>query len=240
MAGTFLLGAHCDDIAFSLGGALFDGYFGPFSPITVFTVSNYSRRPGSVAAVSRRRQTEDARFFRRVPAAAPSLWLGLLDAPLRLGIEPSATRHQPFPGSLEIAALATTLSRRSLADARVVAPLALGGHVDHRLLRAAALTLPGVGELLFYEDLPYASEMTLAEIRAQVDLLAKELPGDLEPVLLPSRAIADARRWAVRCYSSQVSMESLQRLLLHSWRLGTRELPAERLWRLPRRERNKR
>jgi LmbE family N-acetylglucosaminyl deacetylase len=50
--------------------------------------------------------------------------------------------------------------RESVADAqRVFAPAAIGGHSDHELVRDAALALAGEGrEVLFYADLPYATE----------------------------------------------------------------------------------
>jgi LmbE family N-acetylglucosaminyl deacetylase len=60
--------------------------------------------------------------------------------------------------------LAGEFRRRMPDGGRVVAPLALGGHVDHRLTRAAAenLSLP----LLYYADYPYVvrnpAELTAA------------------------------------------------------------------------------
>jgi LmbE family N-acetylglucosaminyl deacetylase len=45
-------------------------------------------------------------------------------------------------------------------DARFYAPLALGDHVDHQIVRAAAIALHRLGtDLLFYEDLPYMAQL---------------------------------------------------------------------------------
>lgn len=232
MPGTLLLGAHCDDLAFSLGGALFDGHFGPVLPVTVYTVSNYSRRhpPTAVAAIGKRRQEEDRRFFVRILSCASPLWLGRLDAPLRLGIEPAETRNIQIPLDGEDDSLAAELVHLPFSFERVVAPLALGGHIDHRLVRAAAVSFRKNRNLLFYEDLPYAGEMNPEEILTAVAALAEEMEGEPTPYLLPSPSILPSRQWAIRCYSSQVGPGSLEQLMTQPRRLGTGDLPAERLW----------
>lgn len=83
---------------------------------------------------------------------------------------------------------------------RVYAPLTVGGHVDHRLVRQAAEAW-GVpeGELVYYEDYPYA-----------------ERPGALETVIgdgdgwrveivpMTEQSLA-AKIAAVACYHSQIS-----------------------------------
>lgn len=232
MPGTLLLGAHCDDLAFSLGGALYDGYFGRVQPITVYTVSNYSRRhpPMEIAMIGKRRCQEDRRFFCRIPTAAPPLWLGRPDAPLRLGIEPADTRSIKIPLHEEAGFLAAELAHCPFSFERVVAPLALGGHIDHLQVRAAAMHLRENRELLFYEDLPYAGEISPEEILTAVKALAEELGGELTPLFLPSPAILPARQWAIRCYSSQIGPESLEQLMAHPRRIGEKDIPAERIW----------
>ncbi|MFN8471757.1 MAG: PIG-L family deacetylase [Anaerolineae bacterium] len=60
--------------------------------------------------------------------------------------------------------------RDKAADTVYYAPLAVGGHVDHRLARDAALALAGQGAAVrFYEDFPYVArwgglEEALAEV----------------------------------------------------------------------------
>jgi LmbE family N-acetylglucosaminyl deacetylase len=72
--------------------------------------------------------------------------------------------------------LAEQLRSRLPADARVVCPLTLGDHVDHRLTRAAAerLEIP----LWFYADYPYVLETenpeALENFRAKVSLISAE------------------------------------------------------------------
>jgi LmbE family N-acetylglucosaminyl deacetylase len=50
--------------------------------------------------------------------------------------------------------LSRELERRLPKEAEIVAPMALGGHVDHRLVRQAAQEL--VRPLWYYADVPYA------------------------------------------------------------------------------------
>jgi LmbE family N-acetylglucosaminyl deacetylase len=114
---------------------------------------------------------------------------------------------------------------------RVYAPLTVGGHVDHRLARQAAEAwgAPG-GELVYYEDYPYA-----------------ERPGALAAVLkdgnwrdeiapLAEREMA-AKITAIACYDSQISTffsdvdEMAQRLRAYAANVGGGDGWAERYWR---------
>lgn len=82
---------------------------------------------------------------------------------------------------------------------RVVAPLAVGSHVDHQLVRAAAERVWGVS-LLYYEDYPYVQQNP------------QSLAGMLQPArqwrsyLIPlSHAARAARIDAVKAYRSQIA-----------------------------------
>jgi len=79
-------------------------------------------------------------------------------------------------------------------------PLAVGGHVDHRLLFRAGWRLAQAGRpVAFYEDLPYA-----AWGEGPVGRLA-ELPAPLHPQTVEVEAGWPAKIAAVSCYSSQLS-----------------------------------
>ena len=123
----------------------------------------------------------------------------------------------------EVAAQVAALS----AATRVLAPLGVGGHVDHRLLRDAADRLQGV-EVLFYEEYPYS--------RQGGDAVAPAL-GDLarwRHALVPlAAADLEAKAGAIAAYRSQVP---------HLFRGGAaavarevgeqaRAIGGERLWR---------
>ncbi len=84
-------------------------------------------------------------------------------------------------------------------DARVVAPLGIGNHVDHELTRKAANRL-GI-PLTFYADYPYAREVDGKEILEFMDR-SKEWQFEEMPV---SEVGLDKWILAAQAYRSQVS-----------------------------------
>lgn len=231
---TLALGAHCDDLAFSIGGAFLDGRFGEVLPVTVFTRSGYTLcGSGDPAEVTPRRKGEDRRFFRNLPGVREPLWLDRLDAPLRLEIGADEVRNVPFgpEEEAEADAVAQALLSLSTAGADLLAPLALGGHIDHRVVRKAATKLAPGRTVFFYEDLPYAGEMSPDAIAGGVTELTAALEGELEPLILPSAEVARARERAVASYRSQADGQSFEALMRHPLRLAVNGLPAERVWR---------
>jgi hypothetical protein len=82
------------------------------------------------------------------------------------------------------------------SDTRIYAPLALGGHVDHRLAREAGLLLARAGwTVWFYEDLPYA-------LQAEDATSANDDNG-WEPRLVDGSASWREKIAAVMAYPSQ-------------------------------------
>ena len=88
---------------------------------------------------------------------ARALHLGLRDAPQRRGRPPSFRSlilAPDDPADTEVVLAALVEAVHGLAPDVVLLPLAVGEHVDHRIVHAAHTRLPGrVG---FYEDRPYA------------------------------------------------------------------------------------
>lgn len=82
---------------------------------------------------------------------------------------------------------------------RVVAPLAIGNHVDHQLVRAAAVRV-WRRALLFYEDYPYVQRdpQALAQLLHPAENWRSYL------IRLPHPALT-ARLAAIRAYASQIS-----------------------------------
>ncbi|HUW13107.1 MAG TPA: PIG-L family deacetylase [Anaerolineae bacterium] len=113
------------------------------------------------------------------------------------------------------------------------APLGVGGHVDHLLVRAAALKLEQRGcGVLFYEDFPYAEDGHML-VRA---LTMPEPPGWSADVrLLPESCVA-AKCEAIACYQSQIAilfgdLEGMNRRVRSYMRLvGGAEGHGERFW----------
>jgi LmbE family N-acetylglucosaminyl deacetylase len=234
---TAALSPHSDDLAFSLGGVLWDGSFGPFLPITVFSRSNYTLElpPQNIETVTTRRKEEDRRFFSRCPTALPPIWLDRDDAPLRLAIEAQQTRTAAIGDTdeEEVEHIAAAIEECLPPGSLLLAPLALGGHIDHRLVRLSACLLQARGyRVLFYEDNPYVSELSADGIEDAARLAGMLLKAPLEPLLFASPAIVETRIWAVQCYQSQCQGEGdLERLLRQPRQLQNGGLPAERLWR---------
>lgn len=140
-----VLSPHLDDAVLSAGGALASAP-GALA-VTVFTEGK--------DAETRRKEDEAALAL----LGARALHLGLLDAPERLRIPralPSLTGATV--AEADLLAVVAVLERHvlPLAPARVLAPLGVGRHVDHRVVfEAARRVFPDVG---FYEDRPYAYE----------------------------------------------------------------------------------
>ena len=139
--------------------------------------------------------------------------LGFLDALYRRDDDDGEGEGDPLYPTLEtlfgpihrddrvlVHRLARTFSRLPEAD-RIVAPLGIGGHVDHRLVREAAVHAFGP-RLEFFEDFPYNRSK-----RA----LAKGLRDALGPMWRwrrrrqrLGRHHIDRKLEAIRCYRSQL------------------------------------
>jgi LmbE family N-acetylglucosaminyl deacetylase len=120
--------------------------------------------------------------------------------------------------------LAARLRRLAPAD-RTVAPLAVGGHVDHRLLRTAAERVFGA-DLRYYEEFPYALWKPLAVLRV-VGL--RGFRSESRPL---TEGDVAARIEAIGCYASQVNPLFRSRERLDSMvRRHVRRAGGEREWR---------
>lgn len=123
-----------------------------------------------------------------------------------------AQRFAAIPGARELA--------------RIVAPLGVGGHVDHRIVRAAAERAFGPA-LLYYEEFPYIVWKLFALARAGI--FGRPWEALRQPLAPPDVA---ARVAAIACYASQVSPlfrtpARIEQLV----RRHVRRAGGERLWR---------
>ena len=142
---TLFLSPHLDDAALSCPTCI-------------------QRRKAVIATVftepqHRQRRAEDRRAA-KILGATP-VHLGFDDAPFR------STDYRDFMGIVFGRATEYRGTRRRVASAieslvashqpaTVFAPLAVGNHVDHRMVRDAALSVVAPSKLWFYEDRPYA------------------------------------------------------------------------------------
>ena len=248
-----VLSAHYDDGVLSCGGLL-AACAEAGTPGTVVTVFSGAPEPPLSAAARKFhracglgdtdaiacREAEDDRAMAVVGAA-----------PVRLGVPDALYRKDPagnprYPRDEEIsrAALAaeTELIGRlaavladepSVRDAELIlAPLAIGNHIDHRITRAAARLLDRDPDTVWwYEDAPYV-------------IFPKEL---LEPFdeshTHPRTVRLTERQWQAKlrgigCYASQAPIllggntELPKWLTMYAESLADGE-PAERYWKLP-------
>lgn len=178
-SNNIYLSPHHDDIAFSLGAQVAAAPGGML--VNLFTRSGYvdgaplDVRPDAdtIERVSSLRRAEDAAFAERY--GLERVEFGLDEPPL-LGRSP----WDPSGLADDIAQLRaplTALLQRLPSDggARVFCPAGIGGHVNHLATRTLVIELlPQLlrrGEVLFYEDLPYAAS-SRARRRGLVNLRA--------------------------------------------------------------------
>jgi LmbE family N-acetylglucosaminyl deacetylase len=118
-------------------------------------------------------------------------------------------------------------------DGTLYVPLAVGQHVDHRIVRGAAeqcAVAHDPGALTYYEDFPYAQDPRSLE--------AAMLEGQEEAELVPlSHDALEAKIAAVACYRSQLSTfwdgrAEMAAALRAFAEQGGNGVPVERYWRV--------
>jgi LmbE family N-acetylglucosaminyl deacetylase len=247
-----VLSPHLDDAALSLGGSI-ARFTAAGERVLVITVAAGSPSPGSalgsfaeslhqawgvgsVDVVALRRREDEAAM---AILGAEALRLERLDAVYRLPQrydteaallgEPALEDRLGLDLALDLAAILDASPR-----AVILAPLAVGGHVDHRVVHDVALELWRSGrELCFYEDFPYAARpLSVEERRAAIGV-------DLEPVTLDIAATLERKVAAVLAYESQIDVlfggieAARAAILAHAQEVGQGG-PAERTWRAAR------
>lgn len=231
-----VLSPHRDDAAYSLAETIqvLAGQGWRVRVVNVFTISDFSLDPPlrDTATVSAMRDQEDRNFAAQLGPAIILENLSRLDAPLRQAQYREQLRRQGDFGTAEITeqqALARQL--RALwareTPAAVALPLGLGSHVDHRIALQAGLDA-ALAPLLFYEDLPHASLVSMPDIDAHVEKLARARGVQIRPLLVGDGGEAQLARKLrlVNLYRSQLCPFVTEGIASYAARLGGRE----RLW----------
>jgi LmbE family N-acetylglucosaminyl deacetylase len=219
------LSPHLDDIALSCGGQVkrLTAQGREVVIATLCAADAPTNRPLSAAAQRvhqewqlggqpyAARREEDRRAGAAL--AAKAIHLNLLDAIYRfddagqplytdqfIGVMP-----HPHDEARQLPALKAALSDLLAARPRelVYAPLAVGGHVDHTLTRAAAEAVVPAARLRYYEDYPYAG-WTSARMKPAYTLAQKTAGLRPRRLRLTEAEIA-ARVSAIACYPSQLA-----------------------------------
>lgn len=233
MVELTILSPHRDDAAFSLALALsrWKTLHVKITVVNFFTVTEYAPRALStrVASISALRKKEDQSALRSIDSRIRLEALDLLDAPLRLGIDVNAT-CRPETISREDDSQAEILAvqiQKYFRRGLVLAPLALGDHVDHVTVQSAASLSSRDHKLGFYEDLPYATWTPEVSLCAKVQQ-AEENTG----VKLRSAVIRDdapgvaSKRQVIRKYQSQIAVQEANAMAKHAWNYRG----GERIW----------
>lgn len=216
------LSPHLDDVALSLGGAVWEQVRSG-NPVQIWTITAGDSDGGNPSAqneLSSFAQQLHARWETDQQASAQRRREDLESCAILGGVarhfalpdciyrrHPEDGHHlytdeealfgplDPAEGYL-VAWLQAELERSRPAGAKLVCPLALGGHVDHRLTRLAAEA--SGHPLYYYADYPYA--------RKSLDLLSQMQPPEWERTII-SISSDGMKAWAasVAAHTSQVS-----------------------------------
>jgi hypothetical protein len=217
MSQLTIVSPHRDDIPFSLCLSLSRWRSLPLkvNVVTVFTVSAYAPRAMLLtsdlervrAAVTSLRKREDRRVFTLIDKRIKLKALDLLDAPLRLGISPDCVcspQNRPIETGADVEILSRAFQkyfRRGL----LLAPLALGDHVDHLTVRAAAIKSSRPQKLGFYEDLPYAALASESSREKKVSYVERATGVPLKSAIIRHKSDVFRKRAIVGRYQSQIS-----------------------------------
>ena len=245
MIPLFVLSPHLDDAVYSVGGQIAAQVRAGGAAVVL---NLFAGRPGdSISPLAREfhaRQGVDDLVSHRIgldraalgrlgarPVYLPfrdCIYRGSPDGGAWYYADPAQVFGQPHPAEADLPAeLADAVAPHLPGDrqVRVLAPLAVGGHVDHRIARNAALLLARQGwPVRFYEDVPYvmregAVEEALAEIGG--------VGWQVETIFLEPEDFA-ARLEAISVYRSSLPIETFAGLV----RDAGGGQPAERTWRV--------
>ncbi|GAA4932931.1 PIG-L deacetylase family protein [Streptomyces coeruleoprunus] len=227
---TLLVSPHPDDVAYSCGGLLAAvGRPAHATLLTVFTRSAWAlpkrlRRAG-VRVISARRREEELRYC-RLRGLADYRPLGFDDASLRgyddVAEVSSSVEADGLRGAVEEAVSAAV--RASGADT-VLAPAAVGGHIDHLLVHGAVRGAVGNGALLlFYEDLPYAGQHDLGDVERTL----RDERGLVPYAGVDVSGVVEDKVRGMYVYGSQTDDECVRETLWHARRTACPHVAAGR------------
>ncbi|HXO41635.1 MAG TPA: PIG-L family deacetylase [Thermoanaerobaculia bacterium] len=242
---AIFLSPHLDDVTFSCGGQI-AALTAVGEAVLVVTLAAGDPPPGPLSdlarSVHRRWGAGDVMAHRRDEDAEACRILGCdslhLDLPDGIYRRDSGTGRPLYETTRSLygavhpvdAAIVGPLSERLdrlLQRGRLLAPLAVGGHVDHRLARAVAERWRGQA-VVYYEDYPYAEMPGALE-----DVLGDREEWSSEVVTLGDEALRTKVR-ASGAYSSQVAAGDFVIFSLRQAAYAKR-IDGERRWRRRRR-----
>jgi hypothetical protein len=244
-----ILSPHRGDAAFSLSIAI-TNWLAARHTVTILNVftrslhapfsdAEFVHENDRMSYVSAMRLREDELFAQRLTQNLPKsakanlqmVDLNLKDAPIRLRCPIEELCGRPVnPDDPAIEKIRKALTRQSEAGAMeaLVVPLALGEHVDHLTVRAAALPLTPTLPSAFYEDLPYAATHPSAatDLYSLREEVTTQLNEPLTSVLCQTPSASETKRRLLALYASQIDEQAAIQIT----DFGLRYQGGERLW----------
>ncbi len=218
---TILVSPHSDDIAFSLGGTLLQDFFhGPFLMVTIFTRSNFSPciKIFDPEIISKIRQSEDVEFADKLEIKFKSF--NFSESPLR-GYSHRGIFANNNPVSDPIyTEVYYALSKliKSYRCELIVSPMGLGNHIDHIIVCdiCCRIAKENNRRIVFYEDLHYASQLTLKQIKVR----ANSISPNLQPWKINITSTFNNKIENIKLYKTQARGAFQTMIKSHALRLG--------------------
>ncbi len=218
---TILVSPHSDDIAYSLGGTLLQNFFnGPILMVTIFTKSNYSPciKISDSEIISKIRSLEDIEFANKLQINYQSL--NFNEPPLR-GYSRLDIFANNNPTSDPIySEVHNTLLKliKSYPCNLIVSPMGLGNHIDHIILChiCSRIAQENNIRIVFYEDLQYASMLSLKQIKVR----ANSINPNLKYSKINISPIFNDKIENMKYYKTQARRAFFTMIKSHALRLG--------------------
>ncbi|MGB9940437.1 PIG-L deacetylase family protein [Methanosarcina sp.] len=219
---TILISPHSDDIAYSLGGALLKNYFEkPVVLVTVFMRSSFSPRLKLIdpEEITRIRRLEDIEFTKKIGIRYESFHFP--EAPLRgkTSYEDIFGNSDPFSDPIYEDVYHSLLKLiKSSPDAVVVSPMSLGNNIDHLIIFEACSSICQENniKISYYEDVPYASLLTLEQIKNK----AFKISPRLKPCSIDITSMLHGKLANLKIYKTQIGRKIPKGVFTHAARIG--------------------
>ncbi len=198
--------------------------------LNFFTQSAYAPRSSAKTTeeISAIREEEDQRALAFIHRGISVTSFGLLDAPLRLDLPLGQITQEQSAEKISAEELHQLSERiqQHCTGSLVIAPLALGNHVDHIAVYKAAVNALPAHSLAFYEDLPYATWIPADALQACIESVQRTTGAPLEPFVLQTKNGVRQKRHIANFYQSQITAEEADHIARYAESYGS----GERLW----------
>lgn len=223
------LSPHIDDIAFSISGSLRriiqknTSYLVNIFSKTNYYVSNFDLKSMSVGV---QRKTEDKLFIKRFKLKP--IYLDHDDSSVlgHTSVSELICSHKDFRNNMVRNSLINIFN--IIKPDIVFCPLAIGGHIDHRMLKDELVNIIEIcKKVYFYEDLPYSCEYKPTDL---LSIINKTFPFDLFPEEIDISNNWLEKKECISFYESQLDKNTINLIKDYATKFHKNSL-VERFWR---------